>query len=261
MKWDPADYHASSSAQKEWADELLAKLSLAGDERVLDLGCGDGKVTARIADELPGGTVVGVDLSQEMIEFAREHFPREEHPNLSFAQADARELSFAGAFDVVFSNATLHWVVDHKPVLASISRALVPGGRMLAQMAGRGNAAGILAVLSDMLMESRWGRYFDGFEFPYGFHGPEEYRGWLADAGLRPVRLELFEKDMVQQGAEGLAGWVRTTWMPYTDRVPEHLRAEFVDEIVGRYTLLFPPDSDGQVHVKMVRLEVEAGKG
>nr|MDO8083436.1 hypothetical protein [Candidatus Sigynarchaeum springense] len=83
---------------------------------------------------------------------------------------------------------------------------------------------------------------------------------WLVDASLKPLRVELLPKDMVQDGAKGLAGWIRTTWLPYIERVPERLRGTFIDALIGDYIERQPPDSEGKVHEPMVRLEVEAMK-
>ena len=98
---------------------------------------------------------------------------------------------FDELFDVVFSNATLHWVKDHGPVLKGAARSLRPGGRVLFQMGGRGNGAEIFEVAGLMTRAAAWERFFDGFQFPWGFYGPEEYRPWCAEAGLRPRRIEL----------------------------------------------------------------------
>ena len=260
VTWDANDYSRSSAAQQAWARELIAKLQLQGDESVLDIGCGDGKVTAEIAALVPDGRVVGIDSSPEMVSFAAGSFQGETAANLTFLVKEARALDFVEEFDVVFSNATLHWVIDHGPVLRGIQRALKPGGRMLLQMGGRGNAAEILAVLDQFPDDRKWQQYFPEAVNPYGFYGPEEYTRWLVDAGLTPVRVELLEKDMAQPGKEGLAAWVRTTWLPYTQRVPEAIRDEFVSDVVERYVQLHPPDRNGLVHVQMFRLEVEARK-
>lgn len=259
MKWDAEEYSRSSSAQQVWARELIAKLRLNRGESVLDIGCGDGKVTAEIAALVHEGRVVGIDSSPEMLEFARREIGGS-LPNVVFSVCDARELHFDREFDVVFSNATLHWVIDHRPVLRGISRALRPGGRLLLQMGGRGNAADILALMDDLPGDSRWGRHFRERVTAYGFYGPEEYVGWLREAELAPVRVELLERDMAQAGKEGLASWVRTTWLPFTQRVPEEDRDDFVSDIVARYVRSHPPDSEGLVHVRMARLEVEATK-
>lgn len=257
VKWDAVDYARNSTAQLGWARELLPKLELSGSERVLDIGCGDGKVTAEIARLVPGGEVVGIDKSEDMVRFARDSFPREKCPNLSFSCMDASRPTYREEFDVVFSNATLHWILDHQPVLRGIRRALRPGGRALLQMGGRGNAAGILGVIEECRADGRWAQYLTDFSAVYGFYGPKEYGQWLPSAGLRPVRAELIPKDMVQQGRDGLAGWVRTTVL-HTQRVPDGLRDEFVGDAVDRYLERYPPDADGMVHVQMVRLEVEA---
>jgi trans-aconitate 2-methyltransferase len=256
--WDAEDYRDSSSQQKKWGRELLSKLRLEGDERVLDIGCGDGKLAAEIAELVPRGSVVGIDNSNEMIGFARESFPPQDYPNLSWEVKDARELDYEMEFDVAFSNAVLHWVSDHRPVLAGVKRSLKPGGRILFQMGGRGNAASVVQVLATLLGREEWGRYFHQFTVPYRFCAPEEYTGWLLEAGLQPSRVELVPKDMTHQGREGLAAWIRTTWLPFTQRIPEERREDFTYELVDAYLLSFPPDEGGSVHVDAIRLEVEA---
>jgi hypothetical protein len=127
-------------------------------------------------------------------------------------------------------------------------------------MGGKGNAQDILSILDELLLEKRWKKFFEGFVFPYGFYAPEEYEAWFRDVGLEPQRAELLQKDMRLQGKAGLAGWVRTTWLPYTERLPVTLRDEFIKEVVNRYVEGHPPDEAGIVHVRMVRLEVEATK-
>ncbi len=146
FRWNAEDYAQHSRPQQKWARELIGKLRLRGPESVLDIGCGDGKVTAEIAYLVPDGRVVGIDNSPAMIALAAERYPRHRHPNLLFRRMDAAALTFSGQFDVVFSNAALHWIRDHRPVLAGILQALKPGGRIVLQMGGRGNAAQMLAI-------------------------------------------------------------------------------------------------------------------
>jgi trans-aconitate methyltransferase len=94
--------------------------------------------------------------------------------------------------------------------------------------------------------------------FPYAFFDPDEYRELLERSGLEPVRVELLRKEMAQPGREGLAGWIRTTWLPFTERVPPDLREEFVSAIVERFAEIHPPDEGGVLRLEMKRLEVEA---
>jgi trans-aconitate 2-methyltransferase len=258
--WNAQDYAKHSSAQQECARELIPKLKLSGTEAVLDIGCGDGKITAQIASVLPRGCVVGIDNSEDMIDLARRSFPPSAYPNLTFRKMSAQSLSFQDEFDRVLSNAALHWIIDHRSVLKGVWRSLKAGGRMLFQMGGKGNGHDVFAVLDELLLEDRWRKFFVGFAFPYGFYAPETYAVWLREAGLKPERVELLQKDMKLSGRDGLAGWIRTTWLPYTQRLPEELRNEFVSEIVDRYVEKHPLDNAGYVHVGMIRLEVEATK-
>jgi trans-aconitate 2-methyltransferase len=258
--WNAQDYHQHSSQQQIWARDALAMLALEGGEHVLDIGCGDGKVTAQIARAVPRGRVVGLDTSPDMIQFAQRNFPADRHPNLHFQKGDARALTFVGEFDAVVSFACLHWVIDHQPVLAGIARALRSGGRVLLQFGGRGNAADIMDAVTAITERAMWRDFFVETVSPWGFYGPEEYRPWLAAAGLRERRVELIPKDMVHAGADELAGWLRTTWMPYVQRVPPELRERFIEAVLREYLRGHPPDAGGRVHLKMVRLEVEAAR-
>jgi trans-aconitate methyltransferase len=258
--WDPVFYNRHSSAQQHWAEELIAKLLLRGDEHVLDIGCGDGKVTAEIARQVPDGSVVGVDSSEDMIRFACDTFPARAYPNLSFHKMDARALTFSSDFDLVFSNAALHWISDQRSVLAGIERSLHSGGRLLVQTGGKGNAAQAFRAFDAMCTEPPWSQYFAGFSFAFAFFSTEEYRQWLVTAHLDPVRIEFIGKDMAYYTEEEFAGWVRTTWHPWLQRVPVDMQPKFAEALYNHYCALYPKDSSGAVHIGMVRLEVEASK-
>jgi trans-aconitate 2-methyltransferase len=256
--WNAADYARHSAGQERWAMELIAKAAFAPDERVLDVGCGDGRITAAIARLVPQGTVLGTDLSPVMIKHAVAQFPTSEFPNLAFREVDARTLRFERAFTFVFSNAVLHWMRDHRPVIAGIARALVPGGRCLLQMGGRGMAADVIRAFTEVARTPAWSPWYEGFESTYGFHGDDDYRVWLAEAGLEADRVELIPKDMVHADRAAFIGWLRTAWHPYTALVPADRRAELLDHAADRYLAAHPPDADGRVHVLAIRLEVQA---
>jgi trans-aconitate 2-methyltransferase len=258
--WDAKDYAKNSQNQYQWAKELISKLKLKGNETLLDIGCGDGKITAELAENLPNGIVVGIDSSAQMVKLAQNTFPNQNYQNLSFRVMDARKLVFQNEFDIIFSNAALHWIVDHQTVLQGVQRSLKTGGRLLFQMAGKGNAQAVLEILDDLLFEEPWKKFFEDFTFPYGFFSAEEYAIFLDRAGLKQLRVQLFSKNMKHAGEEGLAGWIRTTWLPYTERVPIELRDKFVKEIVKRYLKNHPKDSNDIINLDMIRLEVEACK-
>ncbi len=258
--WNARDYEKNSKSQQIWARELIAKLDLTGTESVLDLGCGDGKVTAEIAKMLSSGSVMGIDNSVSMIELATKLYPPSLYKNLLLTVMDACNLAFDERFDVVFSNAALHWIKNHQPVVKGIYKSLRPGGKILLQMGGKGNASKILSILGDIQTNSQWQPYFKNFKFPYCFPDINEYKKLLADAGFKVKRVELIAKDMMHEGKSGLEGWIRTTWLPYTDQIPEQKRDQFIGAISSKYIEKEPVDSNGIVHVSMVRLEVEAVK-
>ncbi len=260
FEWNAADYAKSSSMQQQWARELIQKLNLSGNEHVLDVGSGDGKVTAEIASAVSRGSVLGIDNSQSMVALSQSVFPTDAYSNLRFQLCDAKEISFNEEFDIVFSNATLHWIVDHRPVLKGIYTSLKHGGRILLQMGGRGNTQDVKNVFAKILIENEWKSYFNNFHFSYGFYGTEEYHEWLHETGFSSIRTALIPKDGMHKNREAFEGWFRTTWIPWTNRVPEQLRTKFITQMADAYLKQFPADVDGAVHVQMMRLEVEARK-
>lgn len=172
--WDAKDYSKNSQNQYQWAKELIPKLKLKGNEALLDIGCGDGKITAEIARYLPEGRVIGIDSSAQMIKLAQNTFYGKDYPNISFQVMDARKLFVQAEFDIIFSNAALHWIVDQKAVLQGVQRSLKTGGRLLFQMVGKGNAQAILGILDDLLVKKPWKEFYEDFAFPYGFFSAEE---------------------------------------------------------------------------------------
>lgn len=256
VKWDAEDYRKSSSNQEKWAKELMNLLELQGYENVLDIGCGDGRITAEIAAKIPEGRILGIDNSKEMISLAQRTFPFEEYHNLKFQHMDARNIDFNNEFDRIFSNAALHWVKDHQPILRGMKKALKINGRIVLQMGGKGNAEEIIALLNEILLLEKWKNYFKDFEFPYGFFDAVEYEEMLERAGLKPIKVELIPKIMIHSSIEELEGWIRTTWLPYTQRLPKELQEEFIHEIASSYIQKKPSKSQS-IEIKMVRLEVE----
>ena len=130
------------------------------------------------------GRAVGVDSSEKMINLAKTTFPQKDYPNLSFQVMDARKLTFQAEFDRAFSNAALHWIVDQKAVLYGVQRSLKSGGRLLFQMAGKGNAKDVLSIIKELAAVKPWKGFFSNMTFPYGFYDPKEYRAFLQAGGF-----------------------------------------------------------------------------
>ena len=261
-KWNPADYHEHSYPQYAFALGLLERLRFNGDERVLDVGCGDGKVTAELATRVPRGSVLGIDASPDMIAFARTTFPASAHPNLSFRYGDAAKLTFCHEFDVVVAFASLHWVKDLPTGLRGIKQSLVPGGRFAAQIvAKRHPTAEIKSPLhrarKEVMGRPAWRTYFEGFEQRRAY-STDECERLLRDAGFELRRCAFVTVEVTHQDADALKGYARSTWHRYTDRIPAHKRDALLNEVVQRCIELSPADRSGRIRVRASMLEVDA---
>jgi trans-aconitate 2-methyltransferase len=184
----------------------------------------------------------------------------QDNPNLNFKLGDASELNYNEEFDIVFSSAALHWVKDHRPVLAGVRKALRPGGLAFLQMGGSGNASDVIGAFGSVMAMPHFQMHFKQFEFPFSTHQPSEYADLLEDAGLEAERVEFRPKVMSYNDVDGFVGWLRTTWLPYVQQVPEAMRDELLEQVAEVYLQRNPVDYRGRVKVMMLRLEVEAIK-
>ena len=165
-EWDAAEYFRRSSLQEAMAEEVLALLDLEGSERILDVGCGDGKITAQVAARVPRGTVVGVDASQEMISFATTHFGPASRPNLRFEVADARRLSFKNEFNLVISFNALHWIPEQDGALRSIRSAMTSDGRAQLRLVPAGERKSLENVVEEIRLYPDGGLIFRSSTIP-----------------------------------------------------------------------------------------------
>jgi trans-aconitate methyltransferase len=171
---------------------------------------------------------------------------------------DARQIKFAQSFDMIFSNAALHWVDDHEIILRGAALVLKSGGRLVVSCGGKGNAQDVFAALRPEMRLKRWREFFRQMPAPYFFYSPEDYAKWLPKYGFQIQNILLAPRDATYKGTKGFATWLRTTWIPYVQRVPENLREEFIESVTQRYIAKHPLDAEGQVQVRMVRLEIDA---
>jgi trans-aconitate methyltransferase len=253
--WNAEQYAANSSAQYDWGRALAERIPLQGHERILDLGCGDGKLTALLAARVPKGAVTGIDSSASMMALAQSRWGG---GNRAFVQMDMQALRFEAAFDVVYSNSAVHWAQDHPAVLAGVQRALRPGGRLIMQAPGIGNCAAFVEAAEQVRAQSEWRSDFDDFCFPWRFVSAAEYANWLPVVDLKVDYLRPMDVDMCHENRAALMGWFRSTWMPYLHRLPEAQRDAFAAAVVDTYLASHPVDVQGRTHVAMVRLEVSA---
>jgi ubiquinone/menaquinone biosynthesis C-methylase UbiE len=249
QSWDTAAYAANGRFVANMAGGVVELLGAQAGERILDVGCGDGALTERLA--AMGAAVTGVDASPTMVAAARELSAKSATPFL-VEECSATALRFDGEFDAVFSNAALHWIRDAEAVLAGVRRALKPGGRFVAEMGGQGNIAAIRTALQAVLEKYGVNAEESAASF---FPSPDVYRRLLEEAGFRVEWMELIPRPTPLP--DGMEVWLNTFRNGVLDLLPAEDRAAAVRETVA---LLRPilADTEGNWTADYVRLRFRA---
>ncbi len=233
-EWNAELYRERSSLQQTMAAEVLQALVLAGGERVLDVGCGDGRISAEIARRLPQGCVVGVDASSSMIELASQKAGR----NLRFEVADARSLPFRQEFDLVVSFNALHWIHEQELALASIHKGLKPNGAAHLRLVPMGARKSIETVLDETRRSPTWSKYFAEFRDPYLRLTQEQYCSLAEKCGFRVQDVQTESKTWDFGTRAEFLAFGSVTMVEWTKQLPESLRLNFVTDVLDRYRVV-----------------------
>jgi trans-aconitate 2-methyltransferase len=254
--FDGKKYEKASAHQKAWGAKLIAELDLKGAERILDLGCGDGALTAQLAEIAPAGEVVGIDSSLGMIEVARQR----QRDNLRFVLLDINDLGFHEQFDVVFSNATLHWVRDHQRLYRNVKWALRPGGVVRFNFAGDGNCSHFFTVIREAMSLDGISSCFNDFQWPWYMPVVTEYEALVQRSGFRDPRVWGENADRFFSDAETMVQWIdQPSLVPFLPCVGQGDRSRFRDYVVRRM-IETTRQSDGRCFETFRRVNVFARK-
>jgi trans-aconitate 2-methyltransferase len=234
-EWNAADYERISGLQQAMAEEVLALLDFKGAERILDVGCGNGKITAEIATRVPQGSVLGVDPSHEMITFASGHYGAAAYPDLRFEIADARSLPYREEFDVVVSFNALHWIRQQGEALQSIYAALKPGARAQLRLVCKGERRSLEHVLEETCFSPRWVQYYQGFHQPYLHLTPEQYSDLAARNGLQVTDVETEDKSWDFKSRSAFEAFGEVTFVEWTRVLPAQEELNFTVDVLDRY--------------------------
>jgi trans-aconitate 2-methyltransferase len=233
--WDAAKYHRLSDPQLAWARAVAARLQPAPGERILDIGCGTGRLTVEIAAR-PGIMVIGLDRSSAMLIEARKGH------RLPYVLGDGAALPFAEAFDAVFSAATFHWIPDHDRLFGSIHRALKAGGRLVAQCGGAGNLQRLYERARRLLESPRYKEWFASWSDPWRFEGVSATEARLARAGFIAIDVSLVSTPTTLDGATAYAEFTGCVCLRHhLDRLPVPERERFVADLTGLAAADDPP--------------------
>ena len=246
-EWNADEYARGSSLQAAMAAEVLALARFDGHEQVLDVGCGDGRITAEIGARVPRGSATGVDPSRAMIAHATATFGSAAHPNLRFDVGDARTLAFHDAFDRVVSFNALHWVPEQEAALRSIRRAMKPGATAQLRLVPDGARASVETVAESVRRHPRWAPHFERFRDPYLHATPPQYEAMATHAGLRVTSLDVADKAWDFGTRAAFHAFCAMGMRAWTERLPETERDAFVADVVEAYLRAIgaPPGESG----------------
>lgn len=256
FEFDGEKYKQASTHQKQWGTQIIMDLSLKGCEKVLDLGCGDGVLTAKLAMLLPQGWVLGIDASQGMIQTAR----AQAYNNLRFQQMDINELQFDNDFDIVFSNAALHWVKDHHRLMKNVYKALRPEGVLRFNFAGDGNCSNFFRVMKEVMGLSPYKDCFKDFDWPWYMPEISDYEILVKGSPFREIKVWEENADRHFSTADEIIRWIdQPSLVPFLTYVKDTNQQEFRDLVVEKM-LKATSSNDGTYFETFRRINVFARK-
>jgi trans-aconitate 2-methyltransferase len=224
--WDGKSYDRISGPMQALGQAVLDRLPLAGDETVLDAGCGSGRITETLIQRLPHGRVIAVDMSESMVAAARERLGSD----ADIRRVDLLELELEQPVDAILSTATFHWIADHERLFARLHGALRPGGRLVAQCGGEGNITKLRGRAAAVVDRAPYAEHFTDWRAPWNYAAPEPTHERLLGAGFAYAECWLEPAPtQPEYPREFLATIVLG---PHVQHLPEPLRDPFMDEVM-----------------------------
>jgi trans-aconitate 2-methyltransferase len=236
--WDAAHYHQVSDPQTSWGLKVIDRLRPRDGERILDIGCGTGRLTLALQDRAPGAGVVATDRSPAMVAEAGKTLAG----RVPVVQADGVRLPFHPVFDAVFSTATFHWIRDHVQLFAGIHRVLLPGGRLVSQAGGGPNLARLYGRCAALATDPGFAPHFTGWSDPWYFAGVEETEARLRDAGFTAISVWLESTPTRFSDPASYRAFVRTVCLRHQlARLDDDRRERYLDRLLEDAAAEDPP--------------------
>ena len=242
-EWNATSYHKVSAPQTFWGQKVLDRLHVAGDERAIDAGCGSGRLTSELMERLPGGRLIAIDRSWNMLMTARANLRPVLGSRVSFAQVSLPDMPFSNWADLVFSTATFHWVKDHPALFTGIVRTLRSGGKLHAQCGGGPNLARAHELAEQVMHSGSFAQYFKDWPGPWEFANAEVTAERLKAAGFVDIDTNLEEAPTTLATEADYREFVTTViYHPHLERLPSaELKREFIDRVTALSSREDPP--------------------
>ncbi len=255
-RWDPSYYSKNSSTQLKHAQELICQHTFSGNENILDIGCGDGKITSALSRYVPHGKILGIDKSEEMIRFAKSRYAHQEFSNLDFDVLSAQNIDQANQFDLVVSFSCLHFIKadEQLQVLKNVKRALKPGGKLIFMLYRKCPTQ--WSAINIVAGSDRWKRYFEDFIPDFHEYLPEHYQALLDQAGLGHFRATFTPVENITYANQAMVSRFIKGWLPHVLILPQDMQDEFVNEVTAQYLRNLDTPRHGPVKTPFVRLVI-----
>lgn len=258
FEFDGEKYKKASTHQKEWANKILQEFNLTGNETILDLGCGDGVITKQLAEMVPNGSVLGIDASEGMIKTAKQN---NNLPNLLFELKNINEIQYKNEFDLIFSNAALHWVLDHSKLLKNASEALTSGGVIRFNFAGDGNCSYFYKVIKQAMAEPQFKSSFNTFSWPWFMPTLYKYKEIVSEIELSDIEIWEENADRYFETREAMVKWIdQPSIVPFLKHITSEKQHTFRDYVVEKM-IKETKQNDGTCFETFRRINIKAKKG
>ena len=256
FEFDGEKYKQASTHQKEWGNKLISGIDIKGNESILDLGCGDGILSKQLSVLVPNGKVIGIDASIGMIQTAK----KLEAGNLTFICLNINDMAYQNSFDMIFSNAALHWVKDHQQLLQNSFIALKPNGMLVWNFAGDGNCAAFFDTVRKIMDMPLYQDFFRDFEWPWYMPEKDDYRRLVEQTGFKQFDVSYENADRYFSNSDEMIKWIdQPSIVPFIKDLPEDMKKRFRNTVVDMM-IDKTKQPDGKCFETFRRINIKATK-